>query len=112
MIQIHTIRQPRSIHIRSIPFELCNVTHDMQGSQLILRDLPDDLTGNGEYLDLDILRHIAARYRKDKGRGGRERVWIVQHIGDHGLGNDLKAYSVWRQSRRIVRLILPADNKL
>ncbi len=44
-----------------------DVAANMQRAQFLFGDLANDLTGYGEYLYLDVLRHFLPGYRKHKG---------------------------------------------
>lgn len=112
MIQVHPVGQPVPILVGTIPFVRSDIRADVKITQLLFGNLFYDPPGNGQDLDLDILRDLAARYREHKGGRRREGIRIIQHVGDHRLIDDLEANPIGGGTRRISQFILGRDDQL
>src|SRR5450432_2567735 len=105
MIEVDAVCQALVVHIRSVPFEFCDVPADMQWPQFILGNFSYYFSRNGQYLDFYILRNIASCNREHKGSGCRKRIWIIEHIRNHGLRNNFKRHLVLYGARSVSAFI-------
>ena len=84
----------------------------MDRAQLIFRDLPHYLSGNGQYLYPDILRHFAARNGKHKCCRRSERIGIVQQIGYHWFRNNREYHMIIQRACFVAGYIFTRNDQL